>query len=256
MSYTVILVEDEELVRNELASETPWEKLGLELVATAADGFEGEEKIRQLTPDIVVTDIRLPGQDGLKMLASAGVTHAIILSGFTDFSYMQAAIRLGVYDYLQKPIDPDQLEASLKGLIERIKEDEEVLSRLHAKGKAGESELIPLPKSVNNHIINSAISYISASFDKPVGLQEAAMYLQLSESHLSRLFKEETGLNFLQYLNAWRINKAAVMMKDPRKNISEIATGCGFPTPGYFAKIFKRFSGYTPSQYRDLNSQI
>jgi two-component system response regulator YesN len=60
-----------------------------------------------------------------------------------------------------------------------------------------------------------------------------------------------TGLNFLQYLNAYRINQAAIMMKDPKKNISEIAINCGFPTPGYFAKIFKRFTGKTPTQFRD-----
>lgn len=255
MSYTVLLVEDEQLVREELATTTPWQSLGLELVATAADGIDGEAKIQLLSPDIVITDIRLPGQDGLQMLAKSPVSHAVILSGYTDFSYTRTAIQLGVFDYLQKPIDPDQLEAVLKSLVARIKEEDQELVSLQSRKKADESELIPLPRTVSNHIINSAISFIAANYSRPVGLQEAASYLELSESHLSRLFKEETGLNFLQYLNAWRINKAAVMMKDPRKNISEIATGCGFPTPGYFAKIFKRFSGYTPTQYRDLESK-
>ena len=126
----------------------------------------------------------------------------------------------------------------------------------HSRVKSSEKELIELPRSVDNHIINSVISFIATNYSHPVGLQEAAEYLELSESHLSRLFKEETGLNFLQYLNAWRINKAAALMRDPRKNISEIATDCGFPSPGYFAKIFKRFSGMTPSQYRDKISLI
>ena len=256
MSYTVLLVEDEQLVREELASATPWKELDLELVATAADGLDGEAKIQLLNPDIVITDIRLPGQDGLQMLSHTPVSHAVILSGYTDFGYTQTAIRLGVFDYLQKPIDPDQLEATLKSLVQRMKEEDQDLIRLKStRHQETDNELIPLPRTVNNHIINSAIGYIASNFSRPVGLQEAASYLALSESHLSRLFKEETGLNFLQYLNAWRINKAAQMMKDPRKNISEIATGCGFPTPGYFAKIFKRFSGYTPTQYRDLCSQ-
>ena len=66
--YSVILVEDEQLVRQELAATTPWEQLGLRLIATCGDGIDGENKIRLLDPDIVITDIRLPGQDGLTML--------------------------------------------------------------------------------------------------------------------------------------------------------------------------------------------
>lgn len=255
MSYTVLLVEDEQLVREELAQSTPWNKLGLELVATAADGLDGEAKIRLLSPDIVITDIRLPGQDGLKMLFCNPVPHAVILSGYTDFSYTRTAIQLGVFDYLQKPVDPDQLEEVLEALVGRMKEEEQQFASLQRMRNSGESELIPLPRSVSNHLINNAIAYIAANYTRQISLHDAAERLELSESHLSRLFKEETGLNFLQYLNAWRINKAALMMKDPRLNISEIATGSGFPTPGYFAKIFKRFSGYTPTQYRDLESK-
>ena len=107
---------------------------------------------------------------------------------------------------------------------------------------------------MNNHIINSVINFIVNNYSSSVGLQEAAQYLGISDSHLSRLFKEATGMNFLHYLNAYRVNKAARMMLDPRKNITEVALECGFPSPGYFAKIFKRFSGQTPTQYRDEKS--
>lgn len=255
MSYTVLLVEDEQLVREELAKTTPWESLGLELIATSADGIDGEAKIQLLNPDIVITDIRLPGQDGLEMLSKAPVTHAVIVSGYTDFKYTRTAIQLGVFDYLQKPIDPEQLESVLKSLVERIREEDQSLLSLRNQMNSNEGELILLPRAVYNHVINNAIAFITANYSRPVGLQEAASYLELSESHLSRLFKDETGLNFLQYLNAWRVNKAAVMMMDSRRSISEVAVACGFPSPGYFAKIFKRFSGYTPSQYRDIESK-
>ena len=68
MSYTVLLVEDEQLVREELAQTTDWAALGTQLAGTSADGLDGEAKIRLLDPDIVITDIRLPGQDGLTVL--------------------------------------------------------------------------------------------------------------------------------------------------------------------------------------------
>ena len=68
---------------------------------------------------------------------------------------------------------------------------------------------------------------------------------------LSTLFKEVTGINFLQYLNGYRLNMAIDMMKEGGVNISEIAPKCGFQNPGYFAKIFKRYFGMTPTQFRD-----
>jgi two-component system response regulator YesN len=224
--------------------------------APAADGLEGEAMIKKLDPDIVITDIRLPGIDGLTMLARCPVNHAIVLSGHTDFSYMKQAIRLGVFDYLLKPVDDDELETTLSNLVVKLREEDVDYERLRKTKNATGEELIPLPHSVNNHVVDNAISFIATNYGKPVGLQEAATFLGLSESHLSRLFKEVTGLNFLQYLNAWRINKSVELMRDPKRNIGEIATSCGFPTPGYFAKIFKRFSGVTPTQYRDEHPSI
>ncbi len=249
MSCTVLIVEDEAPSRKELAETTPWAELGCSLVGAAADGLEGEAMIRSLEPDIVITDIRLPGQDGLEMLSRCCVSHAIILSGYTDFGYTRRAIQLGVWDYLEKPVSSEELNEAIRSLVRQLDKEEEGLGALR-----GDNALIELPHSVGNHIINSVIAYIASNYARPIGLQEAASYFELSESHLSRLFKEETGLNFLQYLNAWRINKASQLMADPRRNISEIAAECGFPSPGYFAKIFKRFSGMTPSQWRDKAS--
>lgn len=250
MSYTVVFVEDEQIVRQEIVESVQWERLGLKLVGTAADGLEGENLIKSLEPDIVITDIRLPAQSGLEMLAACPVNHAIILTGHTDFSYMKQAIRLGVFDYLLKPIDDEELEETLSLLIKKIQEEESDFETLRTKAGT-KGELIPLPRNMGNHVIDATISYIGANYASPVGLQEAAAFLELSESHLSRLFKEVTGLNFLQYLNAWRINRSVELMVDPKKNIAEIALACGFPTPGYFAKIFKRFTGKTPTQFRD-----
>ena len=156
VSYTVVLVEDEQLVCQEIAITTPWADLGLELVATCADGIEGERTILELQPDVVITDIRLPGQDGLSMLEKCAVSHAVILSGYTDFSYTRSAIRLGVFDYLQKPIDSRQFHETLSCLVEKMRQEDQEIERL----KTSDPELIALPRSVENHVINSVISFI------------------------------------------------------------------------------------------------
>ena len=240
----VVLVEDEEIVLRELKETIDWEGLGLEVVGTAKDGIEGEQMIRSLSPDIVVTDIKLPGKNGLEMIESAAVTNGIILSGYTDFEYTKRAIRLGVFDYLEKPVDDEELEKSLKMLAIRIIEDEKDVDRI------SDGCHITLMEDVQNHWIKVAIDYMNKNYMNQISLSDIAHETRLSESHLSTLFKAETGINFLQYLNAIRLNAALNLLSQSTMNVSEIARSTGFPTPGYFTKIFRRFFGKTPTEYR------
>ncbi|MCR5732898.1 MAG: helix-turn-helix domain-containing protein [Sphaerochaetaceae bacterium] len=247
---SLIIVEDEKIMLKELLNTIRWNELGIIVTATASDGEEGERLINETAPDIVLTDIKLPKKDGLEMVASCNLLYqnVIVLSGYTDFKYTRKAIQLGVYDYLEKPVDDEELENILKELSTRIREEHKKESSLRT-GNTGEA--IKLPRTVNNHQINCVIGFIRENYASPIGLSDAAEFAKLSENHLSTLFREESGINFLQYLNAYRINKAVELMKKEGINISEIAISCGFPTPGYFAKIFKRFLGQSPTQYRD-----
>ena len=212
---------------------------------TSSDGIDGEGLIRLLNPDIVVTDIRLPGPDGLVMLSKCHVNHAVILSGYTDFEYTRRAIQLGVFDYIEKPVDDDELEAALRTLASRIIEEED------AVGSISDGYSIKLKENVQSHWINVAIEYMKRNYMNQIALADIARETRLSESHLSTLFKSETGINFLQYLNAVRINNALRLLTQSNMNVSEIARSIGFPSPGYFTKILRRFMGKTPTEYRN-----
>ena len=108
----VIVIDDEQIQRQGLVSMTPWEEVDCQVVGEAANAREGMELIRKLQPDIVIVDIRMPGESGLelieKMQRESHVEY-IILSGYGEFSYAQQAIRLGVRNYLLKPVDDDEL---------------------------------------------------------------------------------------------------------------------------------------------------
>lgn len=104
----VLLVEDENLIRRGLQYKMDWTEVNCVVVGEAATGQEGLTQIKALRPDIVITDIRMPDMDGLEMLREGrGVCpfHAIIISGYGEFDYAQQAIRLGVAEYLLKPVD-------------------------------------------------------------------------------------------------------------------------------------------------------
>jgi two-component system, response regulator YesN len=101
-----------------------WSKFGIEIVATATNGIEALEVFEEYVPDIVFSDIRMPGLDGLhvieKILEYNEETLCIVFSGFNEFEYVKRAIKLGVTDYLEKPITIDMIEETVKRIIDKI----------------------------------------------------------------------------------------------------------------------------------------
>lgn len=114
--YKVLIVEDEDIIRKGLLFMVNWQDADCVVVGEAADGLEGLEKIRDTSPDIVVVDINMPVKDGLSMLEDSIEEYgydAIIVSGYSDFEYARKAIRLGVTEYLLKPVNFNELYDAL-----------------------------------------------------------------------------------------------------------------------------------------------
>jgi two-component system response regulator YesN len=119
--FKVLLVDDEVYVRKGLLELIQWESLKFSIVGEANNGAEALDMMEQLEPDLVITDIRMPILDGLDLIRSVN-EHAgldsifIIISGFHDFKYAQQALRYGVHDYILKPIDEEEMTATLRKL--------------------------------------------------------------------------------------------------------------------------------------------
>jgi two-component system response regulator YesN len=120
----VFLADDEHLIRRGLKKLIPWEELGFEIRGEASDGEEALEQITADNTDIVITDLKMPGMDGLELTEKLkerfpGIK-VIVLTGFDDFSYMQQSIRNSVVDYLLKPVNAELLEESLLKIKEQL----------------------------------------------------------------------------------------------------------------------------------------
>lgn len=113
----VLIVDDEIWVSVLIQNSIDWKAHGMEVVALSHDGFDALEKIQSLSPDIVISDVRMPGLDGVlmvKMAREAGCdSHFIMLSGYSDFEYVQGALKYNVSDYLLKPFDEKVLLETL-----------------------------------------------------------------------------------------------------------------------------------------------
>lgn len=109
-----------------------WSEYDVELVGTAADGEEALEIFRKHRPEIVFTDIRMPGKDGLQVIEEiikdAPETQCIVFSGFNEFDYVKKALKLGVVDYLEKPVTISMVKEALDKTITRITLQETVNS--------------------------------------------------------------------------------------------------------------------------------
>lgn len=123
----VILVDDEVFARKGLRVLIPWQDLGYTIVAEASDGEEALKLIEDIQPDLVVTDIRMPVIDGLKLInlvkeERLSQAKFIVITGYNDFAYAQQSLRYGVEDIILKPIDEDEMIETLKRLSVKLEQ--------------------------------------------------------------------------------------------------------------------------------------
>ena len=125
----VLIVDDEASIRNGLPLIIDWERLGYQIVGSAENGEAGLAMIRELKPDVVIADIRMPGKNGLEMVQAASeeglLFFAIILSGYSDFDYAKQALQLGAVTYLLKPVDEEELIGILTKIDQKAKTDQQ-----------------------------------------------------------------------------------------------------------------------------------
>ncbi|TCL61777.1 AraC family two component transcriptional regulator [Hydrogenispora ethanolica] len=132
--FKILIVDDEALIRNGIAQAVPWRELAIDEVRTAAGGAEALALMDSWRPDVVLTDIRMPGLDGLELLDRVRQLNpeakVVILSGFDDFAYAQAALKLGAFDYLLKTSDIHDLVEVLGRALAALRSDREKQRRL------------------------------------------------------------------------------------------------------------------------------
>ncbi len=241
--YKVLLVDDERLIVKGLSSVVPWAEMKCRVVGTAYDGRQGLALIRQLQPDIVLTDIRMPNMDGLTMLAALRSEYprmqTSVLTAYRDFDYARQALNVGVCRYLLKPSQMDELEEAIRTMVAR-------LDALPPGAAPAEDA------AAGNFIVQAALAYMREHCgSQHLSLSEVADHVYVSQWHLSKLLNRETAQSFFDLLGSMRIDKAKRLLYDPARRIHEVAEEVGFSDVAHFSKSFKKIVGCTPGEYRN-----
>jgi two-component system response regulator YesN len=132
--YRILVIDDEQVVREGVSKIIDWDALGFELVGACRDGREGLDKIARLKPDVVITDICMPFVDGLELAGAIADefpgTKTILLTGYDEFEYAQEAVKLKVHDFLIKPITAAELTEVLRDLSTQLDRERDQRRRL------------------------------------------------------------------------------------------------------------------------------
>ena len=263
--YKVVIIDDEPVIVQGLTRSIKWEQYECEVAGTASGGQEGLELIESLNPDIVFSDIRMPHMDGLSMIAAAKSQHPnmeiTILTGFQDFDYARAAIRLGVTRFLVKPSRMDELQEAVSTMVENLREKgiyaHEGVQEMKTE-EPGEniqpdtiSQEEPGDSEASSFLVNNALKYMEEHYREKLRLQDVADQVYVSQWHLSKLLNRYKGQSFSDILNNIRIEKAKELLKDPSLRIGDIADMVGFLDMAHFSRVFKRQTGVSANEYRN-----
>jgi two-component system response regulator YesN len=278
----VLIVDDERIIRDGIANVINWEENGFTLLGTAADGIDAYERIKNNVPDIVITDIIMPGMNGIDLIAKVSEEYKditfIILSGHGEFDYASRAMTFGVKYYILKPCDEDTIMQTMEKVKKERKEKESLLKNINYSLK----KVMPQVKeqflrefimggTYSNYeiaqknyentnknygmVINEVVKCIedNISNEKLSLTWIAREVLFMNENYLGKLFNKQTNEKFSQYVMRIRMEKAKELIVNNDYKIYEIAEKIGFAdNTQYFSQVFKKYTGYTPSEYKKL----
>ena len=254
--YKLLIADDEALIREGIRKLIDFESLGIGEVFEASSGNKAIELFEVHTPEIVLLDINMPILNGLevakKIKQKEPNTKIAIITGYDYFDYAVTALKIGVEDYILKPISKQDVHDVLKKLVEAyedILEQRELLNTVssilnEATQMAFNSESdITYKNIIQDYLSENAYK---ASFS----LSELAEHVGLNTNYLSSVFKSNFGIPFQEYVLNLRLERAKILLLSTDMKNYEIADAVGIEDVNYFGVRFKNKFGLSPKQYK------
>ena len=242
----LLIADDEEITRQGL-KRMNWQSLGISEIQEAANGKAAMQIIRKFRPDLILTDIQMPGMTGLEL---AKLIHeekilckVIILTGYEVFDYAKRAVACQVFEYLLKPSSSEEILSTIKRAMEALREDYRIMQKR-------EESVDPKEEMEENSPFEKILRYLGENYMNEITLTSLAEAVHFSAAYCSRYIKKESSYTFTQLLFMIRMLKAAELIAATNEKIFLICEKVGINDQRYFSKQFKKMFHKTPLEFR------
>ncbi|MFV0527888.1 MAG: response regulator [Lachnospiraceae bacterium] len=247
MDYSIVVAEDEELLLEGLVDRIEQLDINFKVIGKAQTGCQAYDLVQELSPDLVITDIRMPEMDGIALLQKIRENFPtidfIITSGYSDFAYAKTAIHLQVSDYLLKPIDPEELREALYKLKTKY---ELIQSAFHDIINSNTGSNTPA------QIALLLKEYLVQNYNHDINFNLIANQMNYSPSYLTKIFYAHYECSPSKYLISLRMQRAKYLLSHcPELTVRQVGESAGYDDQGYFSRIFKKQTGLTPLEYKE-----
>lgn len=246
----ILIVEDNQDIAQYIA-----QHLTQANVLFARNGAEGLQKAKETVPDMIITDVMMPGTiNGLQMCRDIRndelLNHIpiIIISAKTTEEDRIEGLDAGADAYLVKPFNSEELLVRVRKLLERQQRIRDKMANLSIDENTPDATLSAADRQFLNRIVDTTYRLMAKG---NVDMETVASEMALSRNQLNRKVMALTGQNSSAYIMKLRLARAKRLLKaDITMSVGDVALKCGFDDMGYFSRVFKQSFDMTPSQYR------
>ncbi|MDY3919163.1 MAG: response regulator [Candidatus Limivivens sp.] len=242
--YRVLIVDDEPAVLDMEKRAIRKRAEDFEVVGEAYSVKQAIALYEELEPDVVLTDIKMPGESGIVLIEyitqKEKNTICVAVSGYADFDYVHDAFTKGALDYLLKPVEAGKVEELFLKIRKILNENTDRNLNL------------PKAKISAEEMVMQICEYVEQNLAGDNSIVTICSRFHISQPYLSKIFKKQKNCTFNEYVMNLKVEKAKVLLT--RKDdylIGEIASALGFSDQFYFSKVFKNIVGCTPREYRN-----
>lgn len=254
-----ILIADDEVIEKKVLYKTLNKNFKEHCeIYQAENGREALELFEEKDIQIAILDIEMPGINGIEaaeeMRKRKPECCIIFLTAYDYFSYAKKAITIRALDYLLKPYQENEL---INVVEEAIRLCRKQLNASENAAAFSEDYIEEMVFSADENssiksakVVESVEKYLMENYANDISLQDIAAFMNYSDAYFCKLFKQCFNKNFMTYLTEYRIEEAKKLLENTEVNVKNIGETVGYSDSNYFAKVFKRTTGLTPTEYR------
>lgn len=230
-----------------------WRNVGCHVSCICRDGDDAWSKLRQIQPDILVTEVSLPDMNGLELIRKKNEmllpTQVVIVTEQADFHCAKRAVELEVTGYLLKPIVHEEMHSALFRAIRRLENRRQQGGFFFMGEGTLEYKLAEINALALNYPmpVRQALLYIERNLYEQISLTGLCDYLGLTPPHVSRIFKQEVGVGYAVYVSMRKMSEARKLLNVPGNKPGQVAELLGYHNYSYFYQVFKKQFGTGPA---------